>query len=120
MTNAIFRKVIECFRKIKYVPYPKDYFVSKPSVTLNVGYAIIRFLESRAESGKIAFKTQDNDPNVLANAVFIRSKNQISIHFRAPIRDQWHKLVDHVDVDIYLPLDEVDKICRLKNENIKT
>jgi len=108
-----FQKIFKVFRSMK-MTVDRNYFLKKPNVNLNVGYAIIRFLESQLESGKIAFKTADNDPNTFANAVFIEEKKQISIHFRAPLRDRWHNIADHVDVDIYLPLSEIEKICKLK------
>jgi len=96
--------------------YPREYFFEKPSVRLQLNYCMIRFLERRMQA-KIGFKTTERDPRIFFNANLIPERNEIDLHIRMPLRDEWHNLIDYVDIDIYFPISEIAKIVKLIEEN---
>jgi len=94
----------------------RDYFFEKPSVDLTLNYCMIRFLKRRLQA-KIGFKTKEKDTRVFFNANIIPEHNEIDLHIRMPIKDEWHNLIDYADIDIYFPVPEIEKIVQLIKEN---
>ena len=94
----------------------KQYFYERPSTRLKINYAMIRFVE-RTLNGKVGFKILQNDPKTFSNAVLIPEHNQIDIHVRTPVFDAWNQLVDYIDIDLYFPIPEINKIVKLIKEN---
>jgi hypothetical protein len=94
----------------------KQYFYERPSVRLQVNYAMIRFVE-RTLNGKVGFKILQDDPRAFSNAVLIPEHNQIDIHIRMPVFDAWNNLVDYIDIDVYFPIREIEKVLQLIREN---
>ena len=96
------RKVL---RSAAHVKLPKDYFTERPQCHLILNYAMLRFVES-----ELGFKIQEADPKAFFNASWIKEKKELQMHLRMPVKDEWKNLVDYVDIDIYFPQNELQKI----------
>jgi len=105
-------KIKNLLMKAERIEMPKDYFTTKPQRRLKLNYAMIRFLTAKIEKN-IGFKITQDDPKVFFNASYIKDKQQIDLHLRMPVFDEWHNLVDYVDIDLYFPATELNKILEL-------
>jgi hypothetical protein len=99
---ALFKKVLAQATKIRM---PKDYFTERPQCRLLLNYAMLHFVNS-----KLGFKIPEADPTAFFNASWIKEKKELQIHLRMPVKDEWFNLIDYVDIDIYFPQNELEKI----------
>jgi len=104
------KKLLQCFESLKDVKFiiDKDYFLKYPEAILTLNYAIARFIKS-----ELGFKIQQDDPKVFFSAKHIPEKKQITIHIRMPVKDEWKKITEFLDIDIYFPQEELAKITKL-------
>lgn len=86
----------------------RGYFNHYPEVILKLNYAMARFVKS-----EIGLKTEQKDPRVFFSAKLIQDRDEIAIHLRMPLKDKWNNLLDFLDIDIYFPTGEIEKINRL-------
>ncbi|MBK5093192.1 MAG: hypothetical protein JJE48_06725 [Actinobacteria bacterium] len=80
-------------------------------VWIKPDYAIARFMGS-----KVAFKTV-GDSGMICTAKPIQERNrepQVQLHVRFIGTDVWKGVKDTVDIDVYIPLDEWDKLIEVK------
>ena len=67
-------------------------------------YIIARFMKQ-----KTAFKIKHFEP-VLCYFGILDTDGQLHIHVRFDGRDEWNKLEDTLDIDMYFPKEEIRKI----------
>jgi len=102
-------KLLECLQSVRI---DKEYFLKYPEAILSLNYVMARFV-----THELGFKIKQDDPKVFFSAKYIPEENQIAIHLRTPVKDEWNNLHDFLDIDIYFPRAELDKIKELlKNE----
>lgn len=99
--------------KARAFKMPEDYFFKRPQKKLHLNYAMIRFVTAKIGNEAYGFKTIENDPRAFFNASYIKEKKELHIHMRTPVRDEWNKLSDYVDIDIYMPENEIKKLNEL-------
>jgi len=84
-------------------------------IWLKPRYAIARFMKK-----KIAFKTNEFQPMIFTLKI-IKEKlieEEIQLHLRFKGKDFWNNLDDDLDIDIYIPVKEFEKVKELsKNGN---
>lgn len=86
--------------------------VSK-EVWIKPSYAIARFMKS-----KKAFKTEQDQP-MICTGKFIKEVNvpiQLQLHLRFDCKDHYDGEKEVFDLDLYIPVDEVEGIVNLFNE----
>jgi hypothetical protein len=94
--------------------YSKDHFERYAERGLKLDYAMVRFPKS-----EVAFKTRDQDPAVWFTVKHIPQRNQVALHVRVPVRDDWNNLTDHLDLDIYFPKDQLAEMTKVLTEPAK-
>jgi len=94
--------------------YSKDYFQRYPDRRLKLDYLMVRFPKT-----EIGFKTRQN-PDAWFTVKYIPEKNQVGLHLRVPVRDEWNNLTEHLDLDIYFPKDQVEEIVKVLTQPTKT
>lgn len=92
--------------------YGKDHFRQYPERRLRLDYCMLRFPKS-----EVALKTTDQDPAAWFTAKHIPERNQVALHLRVPVRDEWNNLGDHLDLDIYFQAQQVAEIMELLTES---
>jgi hypothetical protein len=101
----MFEKLLSCFHSMK-LSLGKDLFAKKESVTLVKGHIEIRFPDLQLSSGRI---------NVFANAVVDETGyKKIITRLRAPLEDRCSNVITYVEIDISLPVSEVEKLDSLR------
>ena len=86
----------------------KGYFKKYPEALLRLNYAMARFVKS-----ELGFKIQQDDPKVFFSAKHIPEEKQITLHIRMPVKDEWNKITEFLDIDVYFPQEEIAKITKL-------
>ena len=74
---------------------------------LNPNYAILRFMKS-----KKAYKTKENQ-NMICTFKIVKEPNlafEVQVHLRFEGNDSWFNEKDTVDLDLYIPLLEWNKL----------
>ena len=104
------KRLYVMLKALRCLKYPKDYFTERPQCNLLLNYAMLRFVNS-----KLGFKISEADPKAFFNASWIKEKKELQMHLRMPVKDEWKNLVDYVDIDIYFPQNELEKIKGLLN-----
>jgi hypothetical protein len=100
-----FKRVLSGFHSMK-MRLGKDLFAEKPTVALTHGQITLRLLDLQLESGRM---------NLFANAAFVENgSKKIILRLRAPLHDYYDQPVEHIEIDIGLPISEIDKLCTLK------
>ena len=101
-------KLENILKSLKKIRISKEYFQKYPEVMLNLNYAMARFVKS-----ELGFKVKQDDPQAFFSAKHIPEKNQITLHLRIPVKDEWNNIFEHLDIDIYFAESEIEKINEL-------
>lgn len=113
-TEKLIHNILACAREIKLQPErDPEYFFKRPQTNLHLNYAMCRFVSAQIEGKKIGFKTEENDQRSMFNATYIQEHEEIDIHLRIPVADKWNNLQDYLDLDVYIPKTELQKILGL-------
>ena len=95
-------------QSLRKVRISKDYFKKYPEALLQIDYAMVRFVRN-----ELGFKIKQGDPKVWFAFKRIPEKKQLVIHLRMPAKDKWNNILEFLDIDIYFPQDELEKVKEL-------
>lgn len=95
-------------KSLKKIRISKEYFEKYPEVKLKLNYAMVRFVKS-----ELGFKIKQDDPNAFFTAKYIPEKEQLTLHVRTPMRDEWNNITEFLDIDLYFPKEMMQEIEKL-------
>lgn len=88
--------------------YAKNYFQRYPERRLKFEYSNLNLPKIG-----VSFRTRQQDPGAWFTVKHIPEKDQVAIHLRVPIKDQWNDFADFLDLDIYFPKDQVMEMVKV-------